>query len=303
MRSRLRRRPDGNEAGFVLVSVLALIGLVAALAVFVSQRAREQLREADHAKVMFQVQEHADSVARWMAWRLARRQPIAVGFGDAAPEAAVICRMADARISLRARQADGLFDLNAAPRPLLAALIQTMGLTQPADAGRVATEIVDFRDSDRVDASTGDSEAARYIAAGRAFGPKNAPFAKVLELDQLPSMTDDLLQRLVPHVTVSSGLPGVDWRKVPVSVKQAMSDKINTSLFNSIGRAGVFRILVTAVGERAHHRAYRRMVIRRASRTQRGYVLLDWSTYPWVWDADDGKPTERHELTACVDGS
>ncbi|MEM7776080.1 MAG: hypothetical protein AAF732_10765 [Pseudomonadota bacterium] len=239
-----------------------------------SQRARDQLRGANHAKVMFQIQEHADSVARWVAWRVARRKPVAAGVGDAAPEAAVKCQVADARISVRARQADGLFDLNAAPRPLLAALIQAMGLTQP-DAGRVATEIVDFRDGDRVDASTGDSETARYVADGRAFGPKHAPFAKVLELDQLPSMTDDLLHRLMPHVTVSSGLPGVDWRKVLVPLKQAMSDKINTSLFNSIGRAGVVRILVTAVGERAHHQAYRRLVIRRASRTQRGYVLLD----------------------------
>lgn len=236
--------------------MLALIGLVAALAVFVSQRARDQLRGANHAKVMFQIQEHADSVARWVAWRVARRKPVAAGVGDAAPEAAVKCQVADARISVRARQADGLFDLNAAPRPLLAAFIQTMGLTQP-DAGRGATE------------------TARYVADGRAFGPKHAPFAKVLELDQLPSMTDDLLHRLMPHVTVSSGLPGVDWRKVLVPLKQAMSDKINTSLFNSIGRAGVVRILVTAVGERAHHQAYRRLVIRRASRTQRGYVLLD----------------------------
>lgn len=293
-----RRCATRQDAGFVLVSVLALIGLVAALAVIVSQRARDQLREADQAKIMFQLQEHADSIARWTAWRLAVRRPIAVGAGDAAPETAVVCQIQDAQIHMRVRRADGLIDLNAAPLPLLDAFLQTMGAA-PSVANRIASEILDFRDRDRISASTGETENARYVAAGRAFGPKNAPFAKVLELDQLPSMTEDLLQRLLPHVTVASGLPGVDWRKVPEPFKRAMAARLNLLLFNSIGRAGVYRILVTAIGEQANQRAFSRMVVRRADRTRRGYILLDWSTYPWSWDADDARSAGLSDVQAC----
>jgi general secretion pathway protein K len=51
-----------------------------------------------------------------------------------------------------------------------------------------------------------------YEADGRAYGPKKGPFETVLELDQVIGMRSDLLQAVLPYVTVHSRNPGVDPR-------------------------------------------------------------------------------------------
>ena len=52
------------------------------------------------------------------------------------------------------------------------------------------------------------AEEAAYRAAGLPWGPKNAPFETVEELQQVLGMTADIYKRVAPSLTTYSGEAG-----------------------------------------------------------------------------------------------
>ena len=87
-------------------------------------------------------------------------------------------------------------------------------------ASRIAKAIAAFRS-----ASPGETGAAgrEYAAAGRTYGPKNALFQSVLELDQVLGVDPALFRRLLPFVTVNSRQGGVDPRTAPPALLAALA--------------------------------------------------------------------------------
>jgi general secretion pathway protein K len=90
-------------------------------------------------------------------------------------------------------------DLNQAPEELVAALFGSVGIDS-AKAQSLAAAIVDFRDKDNWPRPYG-AEETEYQAAGLAWGPKNAPFQTVEELQQVLGMTAEIYQRVAPNLT------------------------------------------------------------------------------------------------------
>jgi general secretion pathway protein K len=90
-------------------------------------------------------------------------------------------------------------DLNQAPEELLAALFASAGI-DPAQAQSLADAIADFRDKDNFPRPNG-AEETEYRAAGLAWGPKNAPFQTVEELQQVIGMTGEIYRRVAPNLT------------------------------------------------------------------------------------------------------
>ncbi len=115
----------------------------------------------------------------------------------------VFCKAGNATASITATSADGQIDLNLASRDLIVFVLSGEGLGDGL-AQRLATEIIDYRSLGGT-ARSGDAKADLYAAAGLPFDAKAAPFASVDELDQLPSMTRDLLEVIAPLFTVRSG--------------------------------------------------------------------------------------------------
>jgi general secretion pathway protein K len=92
-------------------------------------------------------------------------------------------------------------DLNHAPETRLAALFASAGADQ-SKARSLADNVADFRDPDNLPHSHG-AEAAEYQAAGLAWGPKNAPFQDVEELQQVLGMTPEIYDRVSAHLTTN----------------------------------------------------------------------------------------------------
>ena len=113
-------------------------------------------------------------------------------------------RFGDAQVEVKIVDENGKLDINQAPHPLLAALIQRKGV-EPSEAGRIAGAIVDWRDADLLTQPGGGAEDGDYEAAGRPYGAKDAEFESVAELLQVLGMTPALYAKLEPDLTVYSG--------------------------------------------------------------------------------------------------
>ena len=116
----------------------------------------------------------------------------------------------DGMVRTRVQYEIGKLDLNVGSPLLWRKLLVGTGLTAEA-ADRLTDAVEDFKDADNLKRPNG-AEAADYAAAGLKYGPKNAPFASVAELQQVFGMTPDLYRRLAPYVTVYSGRSFVDTR-------------------------------------------------------------------------------------------
>lgn len=104
------------------------------------------------------------------------------------------------RILVRIVDQSGKINLNSAPVPLLKSLVTAVGL-DPAMAGTIAANIGAWRFPSGAVPAAG-SVAAQYKAAGRDYGPPNAPFESLSELGLVLGMTPRLLELLRPHLTL-----------------------------------------------------------------------------------------------------
>jgi general secretion pathway protein K len=111
-------------------------------------------------------------------------------------------------------------DLNAAPTVLLKGLFRSLGLAEP-EADALADAVADWRDADDLRSLHG-AERADYAAAGRNYGPANAPFETIDELRAVLGMSDALFRRLESLVTVHSRQAGINTAVAPREVLLAL---------------------------------------------------------------------------------
>jgi general secretion pathway protein K len=130
----------------------------------------------------------ADPAERWVA----DGRPYRFGYGDAEIEIAIT-------------DDSGKIDINSAGNngDLLTNLFVTHGV--PLDRAQALSDAVqDWIDPDDNTRPNG-AEIAQYKAAGLPYGPKNAPFDTVSELQQVLGMTYDLYEKIEPGITIYSG--------------------------------------------------------------------------------------------------
>ncbi|APV49627.1 hypothetical protein BWI17_08025 [Betaproteobacteria bacterium GR16-43] len=109
------------------------------------------------------------------------------------------------RIELRDESAK--IDVNTASDALLRGLFVSVGLTDE-EAARIVDAIADWRDVDGLKRPNG-AEEADYRSAGLAYGPANAPFQAIEELQLVLGMRPDIYRRIAPMITVYSRQMGV----------------------------------------------------------------------------------------------
>jgi general secretion pathway protein K len=114
-------------------------------------------------------------------------------------------RLGHADVAVGFRSEAARIDLNLASKELLSGLLVALG-AEPKIADALATHIVAWRRprGDR------DPEAESYRTAGRNYLPRGGPFAHVEELALVMGFSPDLVERVLPFLTVYSGRPEVD---------------------------------------------------------------------------------------------
>jgi general secretion pathway protein K len=98
-------------------------------------------------------------------------------------------------------------DLNEAPLAMLAGLFAAFGVKSD-DAVEYANRIVGWRDPPKPGATS--DEDGLYRSAGLKYSPRGGPFAHTDELWLVYGLTPALIDRMMPFVTVYSGLAGVN---------------------------------------------------------------------------------------------
>ena len=149
----------------------------------------------------------------------------------------------------------GKVDLNAASDPLLLALF--MGFIADREAAlRLVAAVADFRDADDQPRLNG-AERAEYLAAGRAAGPKNAPFDAIAEMGNVLGISDELARKLRPHLTVHSGQDGIDPSHASTDLLDILSRAVGilpspagstNDVFNADGRQIPSQFVTASVG-------------------------------------------------------
>lgn len=273
------RFPDKDPAsrgidGFVLVSVIWIVGLLAVIATASTLTVRSHSLAGGNVVNNGRAEYVADGMAMLTALRLATSNDAASLFklnGEA-----VGCTWRDGMsVVISIQDHGGLIDLNTASPLLLDKLFQGLNLT---DEKRSALLVVlrDFRDLDDL-SDDGGVEPATY--PGKNFGPKNAPLATPEELDQLPELDIAIFLKLKSFTTVHSQQPGIDLERAPAILLQVLgiSDRTAEPALNlaSPSPERVFSIDVTA--ERANDSRYvRHAVVSLLRQPDRPFAILAW---------------------------
>jgi general secretion pathway protein K len=109
-----------------------------------------------------------------------------------------------AEVEIRITDETGKIDLNAVEPLVLAQFLMGFDLALD-EADALAAAIVDWRDEDDL-VSLNGAELDAYEAAGLDYGPKNAPFDLIGEVQQVLGMDYALYERIAPYLTLYSGL-------------------------------------------------------------------------------------------------
>jgi general secretion pathway protein K len=189
-----------DQKGFALLFVIWVSALIAAIATGLVIKVRTNTLIAANVMQSKKAERIADGVTRMLALRLAEQKSVTSN------GVLSTCDYAGTSVAYRIQDQAGLVDINTAPDYLLIELISRLGGSAAA-AKRVTDAIFDYRDPDQT-AREGGAEPATYN--GRTFGPKNAPFESVEELDQIPGLDDAQYRKLIELVTVNSFEAGID---------------------------------------------------------------------------------------------
>lgn len=214
--------PTRSDAGFSLPVVLWSLLLAALLVVTFLAASRTSIRIAANSE------SHAGAAALAEAGvsiaildlvdaarQLGARRRIPVD-GEA-----VTCRLeADAILTLVVEDEAGKIDINQADEILLQYLLVGTG-SSPGEANRLAARILDYRDADELRHLNG-AERDDYRRAGRTTGPSDGPFLTTEELAQVLGMPVRAVDRLLPFVTIDSGLAGIDPQVAPRSLIETL---------------------------------------------------------------------------------
>lgn len=197
-------RPDDDdkrEHGFILVAVLWILGALATLAVVYSFYQREAALAVVNHDEQIQARALAVSGVELAAYQLTARpdqQPLSGRFSF---------QQGNATIMVEYRCEDSRIDLNFTPQQVLAGLFTGLGV-DPDSAMTYANRIVAWRTPLTNGAS--DAEAAFYQGADKNYGPRHGPFQDIHELGLVADIPPQLIDRVLPYLTVYSGRPEIN---------------------------------------------------------------------------------------------
>lgn len=206
----------GRERGFIVVAVLWIIGALATLAAtyafYVANAAGALSVNDDRIRANALVTAGVElAVYRMNIKPSANTEPVASD--------AFRFRMGAATITAEYRPENARIDINAAGKPLLAGLFQSLGAT-PDNAAIYADRIIGWR-TVRAE-GVEDAELGLYRAAGLTYGPRQAAFVHTDEIWRVVDLPLALVERALPYLTVYSGQADVNIQNAEPAVLAAL---------------------------------------------------------------------------------
>jgi general secretion pathway protein K len=215
---------DRSEEGIALIAVLWMLTLLSIVAAALSLETRSSTRIARNMA--------DNAAARAAADAGIQRAILDLETSTGAPTDArkfladgtvYAWRFANSTVHISVKDEGSKIDLNQAPEELLTALFASVGVDR-GEAQSLADAIADYRDADNLP-RPGGAEEAEYRDAGLAWGPKNAPFQMVEELQQVLGMTPEIYERAAPDLTIYSVTgtlsPAADDKRLTRIMRQA----------------------------------------------------------------------------------
>lgn len=209
--------PAPRERGVALLLVLwvtALLGILLGGYVVIARTDSLQTRhlvdatraryaaEAGIARAVFELR-RADPLTRWVP----DGRPYEIEFEGAKVEIAIT-------------DESGKVDINAADEAILYALFNAVA-GDDMRARQLAAAVLDWRDADDLVRPEG-AEEPDYEAAGLDYGPSQAGFTTIGELQQVLGMDYELYRRIEPLITVYSRMPRPNAAYASAGVIQAL---------------------------------------------------------------------------------
>jgi general secretion pathway protein K len=202
-RASLRKGSAGkrSQRGIAFVLVLWVIAMLSIILGSFSVVARTENLQARHLFDATQARYAAEAGLNLAVYELRKTDPAERWVGDGRPYR---FGYGTAEIEVAVTDDSGKIDLNANNNDaILTNLFVSRGLALD-QAEALAAAIHDWKDADD-EAQPNGAEIGEYKAAGLSYGPKNAPFDTVSELQQVLGMNYALFEKLEPSLTIYSG--------------------------------------------------------------------------------------------------
>jgi general secretion pathway protein K len=198
-----------TSSGFTLVVVLWVFGLLAAMVAGFALSTRTTIQVAANLSENARAEALADGGVELAFLDLLRTAEDGTHRVRFEPNGVnVSCNVSDVgTLRIAVRDEAGLIDINRAGIPLLEALFAGTGNQNKAST--LASAIFDYRDPDSVPRAEGGEDDA-YLASGLNWKPKNSSFISKRELSRVLGVTDEILDRAAPYITVHSEQAGID---------------------------------------------------------------------------------------------
>jgi general secretion pathway protein K len=192
-----------SEEGIALIAVLWTLTLLSIIAAVLSLETRSTSRVARNMADNAAARAAADAGVQRVMLNLVSSSNALTDIREFRFDGTIyVWRFANSTVHISAQDESSKIDLNQASEALLAALFRSIGVNGDK-AQSLADAIADFRDADNLTRPRG-AEEAEYRSAGLSFGPKNAPFQAIEELQQVLGMTREVYQQVAPDLTIYS---------------------------------------------------------------------------------------------------
>jgi general secretion pathway protein K len=193
------------------------------------------------------------------------------------------------KVRIALRDVRGLIDINKVLTPILEPVLIAAGMEDTRQRKALMGAIFDWRDRDNLKNIDG-AEDDDYQRAGLKWSARDGAFTSVEEFRYILGMSNEVFEKLAPHLTVHSGQASVDAALAPPWLAQALvADRQLASApgAQAPGDLSTCRISVyatTASGASASLEA----VVRLEAGNQAPYRILSWRNPAWSTDALPG---------------
>lgn len=200
LRSPASRGPQPPVRGVAFVLVMWVVAMLSVLLGSFALVARTESMQSRHLFDTTTARYAAEAGINLAVYGLSKSDPTQKWVADGRAYSFVFDGV---EIEVSLTDDSGKIDINAADAISLKSLFVGIGV-EDAQADELADAIQDWRDPDDLTSLHG-AEQGDYRAAGLPYGPRNAPFETLSEIQQVLGMNYAIYSRIEPAITMFSG--------------------------------------------------------------------------------------------------
>jgi general secretion pathway protein K len=214
------RRPleaEKGAAGFALIVVLWFLVLISAIAIYLMVGARSETAVARNVRAAASAEALAEA---GIVEAIFNRSEPAVANRWPLDGTTHLLSLPEGRLTLRLSDEGQKINPNFSSDALLSGLFEAAGVNRGL-AQRLGAAVADWVSPNPNPRPLG-AKQEQYAAAGRSYGPPNAPFESLDELQLVLGMTPEIFARVRPYLTIYTNGSQPDPRTASPIVRRAI---------------------------------------------------------------------------------